>query len=247
MKLKKNKEFKHTSLIMRGEYVGTNRRAVMSEIGILQAFHIWKKILELDKHQFKEKQDLTEKNISILTWEDCTADKYDDNPLLYKRWNNRVINKWMELDPRCRIIRIRGISTTPPTVGERITRICRSDRKNAVDRLKHKTNISAGVLSSAIRDNEKYKLDQDVGRLFLKSVHDKTKALPGMSEEQTAKALTEFTTKQLVEAGKLIGREEVAESLLSVLDMRPALVEKDEKNEDLYSSDAKERRKNRRN
>jgi hypothetical protein len=242
-KLKKIKDFDHTTLIMSGKYCGSERRAVMSEVGILQAMHIWRKILKLDKYYFKDKQKLTEKNISILTWDGCTADKYEENPLLYKRWNNQVINKWMSLDDKCRMVRIRGVSTTNPTTGQRITRLCRSDKKNTVDRLKHKVNISAGIMSSALRDNEHYELDQDVGQLFFQGLHDKTKTLPGMNEERTSKALLEFTNTQLVEAGKLLGREEVADSILNVLDMRPALMAKDEEASDSYSDSAKERRK----
>lgn len=242
-KLKKVKDFDHTKQILNGKYTGEIRRAVMSQVGLLQALHIWRKILRLDKAYFKDRQELTEKNISILTWEDCTSASYDENPLLYKRWNNRVIDKWMELDDKCRIIRIRGISTTKPTVGEYITRICRSDNKNAVDRMKKKINISTGVLGSAIRDNEQYNLDQDVGQLFFQGLKERTQALPGMSEERTSKALLEFTNKQLVEAGRLLGREEVADSILNVLDMRPALIAKDDENNDKYSEGAKERRK----
>lgn len=242
-KIRKLKDFDHTKMILNGKYVGINRRAVMSEVGVLQALHIWKKILKLDKYQFKDQQGLTEKNISILTWDDCTANSYDENPLLYKRWNNRVISKWMELDDRCRIIRIRGISTTNPTTGEFITRICKSDKTNSVKKLKHKVSIGVGLMGSAIRDNEHYELDQDVGQLFFQGLHEKAKSLPGMSDEKTSKALLDFTNKQLVEAGRLLGREEVADSILNVLDMRPALMAKDDENDDSYSNSAKERRR----
>ena len=227
---------------------GTYRKAKMLKgaamnAELIQAMHIWKNVLNLDKKQFKEDPLMDERMISIKTWEGCSSYEYSQNKDLYKRWNDRVIEYWRAIDDRCRITRINDIMPTAPRASERVTRICKSDRVHAVQKVKHKASIAAGVAVSAVRDNEIFGLKQNVGKMIADKAYTKIQALPGITEKRKVELAAEMAITQAVAIGEQVGRENIVNDLLGHFDMRPALIAADEKNGDEYSEEAKKRRK----
>ena len=210
---------------------------------LAQAMHIWKHNLELDQRKFREDPGMTEKRISTMTWEGCDNFAYELNPHIYKTWNTRVIEYWHALDNKCRIIRIRALMPVGTDAGSMVTRICKSDRTHAVARLKHKANIDAGVMVSAVQDNERYKLKENVGKLVAERAYEKFKELPGISEKRKLELAAETAFSSAVATGEAVGRTNLANEVLGILDNKPALIEADRKNNDGYSNSAKERRK----
>lgn len=231
----------------RPKYTGAPRKAKMirgdGQGGELaQAMHIWKNVLLLDQHKFDQQQHMDEKRISMETWEGCTSYEYDEHTPKYRYWNDKVINYWHSIDERCRITRIYDQFKGKPRHGEWESRICRSDKRHSIDRLKRKTNIGAGMIASAIQDNERYDLKQNVGQLFAKSAFERIQALPGIPEEKKLALAAEAAFQQALVAGEKTGQQNIIQGVLGVLDNKPALKAIDDQSTDDYSEQAKQRR-----
>ncbi len=218
---------------------GFYRKALPGRVGILQAIHIWRKVLRLDQYKFEEAKNLTEKKVSVHTWEDCTERTYDEDPGFYKRLNQMVLEKIWELSPNIKIQRI--YDKTPE--GNMETRICRSNKKHARKIMVHKTSVASGLIASAVKDNEQHKLNENVGRLVMKPTMERIKELAGMTEDKAKEIIQDMTLSHAVEAGKLLGAQQVAGNILQILDNNPEIKAIDEKYDDEYSRQAKERRK----
>lgn len=215
------------------------RPAVPAAAGVYEAMHIWK-ILGVENYRFNDPGAYTEKQLSCNTWEGCTEAEYEKNSAFYKHLNNMVLQQLRKINDQSKIIRIIDReSRNNPT---RVTKICKSDRRHAILRQKHILDVASGCIASAVDLNERLQLKQNVGQVVMGGVIQR---LPdNYSSEEKKRITKELTVETALEAGKLLGRKETAASILEILDMRPALISKDDESKDDYSGDARIRRSN---
>jgi hypothetical protein len=202
----------------------------INAIGTTKAIEIWD-VLGVAEYNFGA-MPFDEKELSIRTWEGCDSNSYNENKGKYNRLNNMVMQV------------IRDNNNGKPVVmrvrKDGMSKICKVTKPDARRGVILRINGAAGLITSAVKWNDKLSLGVDV---YEKTISQTllTLSQAGYTSEEAKEMLV-----QAVDARKKIEytlgkstnqvRQELAKEILKELDASPALIANDKRVEDKHGT-----------
>lgn len=124
--------------------------------------------------------------------------------------------------------------------GPLITKVCRSDRRRAIDKMKFKVSVGNGAIASAIADNHHFNLGQNVPKLVIDGLNKKLEQkYPSIPADQREHLALEMSAEAYVRYGEDIGRRKAASDFVAYLNGNADIKEIDHKTGDEYSKEAR--------
>lgn len=206
---------------------------------MLQAYNHW---LRLGVHKKKyEDSEYTFKKLALDTYFSRDDPKkalsegeyyyYED---FFKDLIRKTVKYAQETDEKCRI---NVIPIFDKTVRKWVSKVCKSTRRHSIPKLKRRVSQIASRYSSAVRENERLNLDQNVPQLVSDEMGKK---LPKFLSAEKKKELAFQQAQALRDRVAIdIGREQAGIGLMRILNSNEDIKEQDKKAKDEYSEEAK--------
>jgi hypothetical protein len=227
-----------------------NHEKYIPETADLQdVVNLWRDVFGLHKHGFHDKKSMSEKDLSMRTWEGCTGGVYEEDPSRYQRWNDKVKALFNQQMPSgVMLLRLR--SKFFKRGKGAVSKICKADKNFALDKLKVQLNVAVGNMATAFRINERMKLKHNIGKQVFGGVVTRLEAegFKNVGKHLLQQQVNEFAKIEYVKGNNPKDiKNDIVSGVLGVLDSKLALTNKDdeyaEKFGEAYGTSNKNRRK----
>ena len=200
---------------------------------INHAKKLWLNEFKVHDWKYEDKESMTEKEISIETWDGCNSlSDYDINPDYWKPLNNKVLNAIKVDNPTISVERYRK-------VGQFDTKICSITSDVAKKKFDTSINISAGHFIRANDIRQRYKLPyNEIKRLKERCAEKVRETMPLLTQEEQKEKTDEMFFDWSLATGHHLGKKDVAKAVLENLNSDLNNVDnKVSVNDDQYSKD----------